>query len=322
MNKEEFNELVQLYLADELPDDRKTELENLKESNPEFRKEFNEFKKLFFTIGENKPSEYSDDLLVQSRQELMRSIRKEKMKPSFFERIIERFTVVSVSGIKFAAGTSAALLAGVLLGYIIFRPTLQTTVNNSPNGVMSIDQVIASNASIENVRLLETSPIEGKITITFEAAKPYTYTGSIGDKTAQRLLANVITKSDNPGVRIRSVKTLAESADKNIKPDAEIKEALINSLKSDANAGVRRTALETLRKYPYDEEIRDAVLYTLSRDQNSGIRVAAINTLAELKLEGVKFDSTVRNELNSKVKDEQNLFIKNLAKSLLKGDDL
>jgi hypothetical protein len=188
--------------------------------------------------------------------------------------------------------------------------------------VLSIDQLIASGVNIGNVRLADSSPLESKITITFEAAKPYTYSGNIEDITAQRLLANLITKSDNPGLKIQTVQTLAENVNGTFVPDESVKKALISSLKNDGNAGVRRSALNVLKKYPYDNEIRDVILYTLSHDENSGIRVAAINALAELKMEGVSFDTMVKDELNSKVKTEQNLFIKNLAESLLKGDDL
>ena len=135
-------------------------------------------------------------------------------------------------------------------------------------------------------------------------------------------MANLITESDNPGLKIQTVQTLADNVNKSFIPDETVKKALIASLKNDRNAGVRRSALAVLKKYPYDNEIRDVILYTLSHDENSGIRVSAINALAELKLDGLNFDSKVKEELTNKVKDEQNLFIKNLAESLLKGENL
>lgn len=322
MNKNEIIELMHLFCADELSDENKSELEKLIESSPEYKSEFEKIQKFYSTVAENKPVRISEEMLTQSRRELLRNIRKERFKPSLVDRLNEWLLGAAFSGYKFAAGTASALVVGILLGYFVFRPTLQATVDNNNNEVMSIDQVLSSSANIDNIRLTESSPLEGKITITFEAAKPYKYTGSIEDKSAQLLLANMMTKSENPGQRIKSVKKLAETVDGKLIPDLEVKKALISSLKNDNNAGVRRTALDVLKKYPYDDQIRDAILHTLSNDQNSGIRVAAINALAELKLEGVKFDSTVKNELTSKVKNEPNLFIKNLAESLLKGDDL
>jgi hypothetical protein len=322
MDKEKFTELTHLFFMEELSEDEKQSLLSIIESSPELKSEFESIKKMYKAFGEAKPKFFNENELIKSRQELLRTIRKERLKPTFADRLFSFIDSIRMSGVKLASSGAFVMLIGFFAGYLVFNPSIETLVENNPNEVVSVDQVLSSGVDINNIRLQENPASEGQVTITFQAAKPYTYTGGIEDKTVQRLLANLITTSENPGMRIQSVNKLSVKMESDFIPDPEVKSALITSLKKDDNVGVRKSALETLVKYKFDEDIRDALLFVLNNDQNSGLRILAINSLAELKLEGLEFDNTLKTELNKKVKEEPNLFIKNLAESLLMGEDI
>ena len=96
-----------------------------------------------------------------------------------------------------------------------------------------------------------------------------------------------------------------------------MKNALITALEVDENPAVRKEALNTLMKLPFDTDIRDAFLFVLSNDRNSGMRVAAINALAQLKIEGTSLDDKILNVLNSKAENDKSDFIRLRAASLV-----
>ena len=130
-------------------------------------------------------------------------------------------------------------------------------------------------------------------------------------------MAAALTKSDNAGVRIRTVNTISSQTSDVILRDPKIKVALINALKTDENDGVRREALNALMKYPYSEEIRDVFLFVLSNDHNPGLKVGAINALAKMKLEGRSIDNQLKNVIENELVDGENNFIKLRAASLI-----
>jgi HEAT repeat protein len=114
--------------------------------------------------------------------------------------------------------------------------------------------------------------------------------------------------------------TLAVKTESNFTPDDKVKKALITSLKIDENPGVRREALNVLKKFPKDEEIKEAFLYVLSNDRNSGLRVSAINALVDWKQEDISLDDEMRNILNKKAEADPNEYVRIRAASLLKED--
>ncbi|MBN1300073.1 MAG: HEAT repeat domain-containing protein [Melioribacteraceae bacterium] len=322
MEKKEFEEMLQLYFAGELSEREEIILMEYIDNSPDAGAEFEEMKKLFAALDNMKPAIDFDTVLSQSRAGLMRSIRQEKLKPGIFESLLDNLKHFQLSGYKLAASSAFTLALGLVIGYFIFNPSLSRIAENSRSDVISVDEILASGLNIGNIRYSDDLNGDNRITVAFETVKPYSYTGTYGDEAIQRLLAAVITRSDNPGLKIQTVNKLSKKVDENIIPDRAIKAALITSLKTDDNAGVRMAAFEALKKYPYDEELRDTYLYVLSHDDNSGLRVSAINALAGLRFEGIELDQKVKRELKQKTEVERNQFIKNVAESLLRGEEL
>ena len=55
-----------------------------------------------------------------------------------------------------------------------------------------------------------------------------------------------------------------------------MKAALLASVQTDKNDAVRRAALATLQKYPFDDQIQAAMLRVLQNDSNPALRIEAI----------------------------------------------
>jgi hypothetical protein len=320
MKEEKLNELIQLYVLDELTGSEKAEVEEYLKNSESARIELKKLQTLFSTFTDNRPSELNEDKLIASRQNVLRQIRIEESRESILTKIVRWLEQLTVSGYRLAASTVSAVLIGILLGYLFFSSEAIETPSNNSSESINIDNIVKSGGSLSNIRF-DADPVSGSIEISFNAVKSHTYKGSLDDEEVKYLLAAALLNNKNPGSRLRTVNTIVEQTAVIKDQDPKIKSALIKSLKSDANPAVRKAALAALKNYTYDEEIRDAILYVLSNDTNSGLRVNAINTLAGLKIEGISIDDKIKNELNKQLANEENGFIRYRAAALLEGED-
>jgi hypothetical protein len=252
---------------------------------------------------------------------VLRQIRIEGTRESLLEKLKGWLEQVNINGYKLAASTVSAVAAGILIGYFIFTGNpADITPSNSNVESVNIDQIVKSGGNLSNIRF-DTDPLNGNIEISFDAVKSLTYSGNMNDEVVKYLLTAALLNNKNPGARLRTVNAIVEQTAIAEHPDPKIKTALIKSLRSDSNPAVRKAALHALQNYKYDEEIRDAILYVLSNDTNSGLRVNAINALAGLKTEGISIDDKIKNELNKRIENEENGFIKYRAATLLEGEE-
>jgi hypothetical protein len=322
MNKEKFIEQAHLYLLDELGENEKTVLENIMLENDDLRAEFDSIKILYETIEQNKPDEVDEKLLTSARYSLMRKIRSESVEPSLKEKLVQLIRNIFIGNYKLAFGGAGIFIIGLFVGYIFFvsssadMPMITTSqpvdIDKVQNGVESGD------VEISNIRIPTNITGGGEIEISFDAVKPISYKGNTDDPFIQRLLASALVTEKNPGLRLRTINTIAtQLEDEKTKVDPKIKNALITALKVDSNPAVRREALNALAKFPFDEDVRDAYLFVLSNDNNSGMRVLAINALAQLKVEGNSLDEKIINVLNRKAENDESDFIRLRAASLI-----
>lgn len=222
----------------------------------------------------------------------------------------------------YALGISAFIMlaVGLAAGHLFFAGR-----SGTGNGMLSVVTEISSknagDVAISDVRFLGSGKESGEVSFTFNLIRRYEMSGSIDNADVQRVLAYALVNSDNPGVRLRSIGMLDVSP----KPDKEIEDALIRAVETDENAGVRREALLSLGKLPFDRKIRGALLYVLQNDKNPGMRVAAINSLAGKELENypdagaVKGDdSRLLDVLREKSTSDQNRYVRLKAADMLK----
>lgn len=318
MKNKNLTELLQLYVIGEISSEDKLTVENALLENDELKQDYEQLKKYYEAFTENRPAPISDSMVNSARTQLMRSLKAEADKVTFFDKAIEAVEDFMFGSYKIAFSSAATLVVGVFLGYFLFaRGPIETQFANSGR-MVDVDNLENSDLQISNIRLKSPFNDDGTIEFSFDAIKPISYTGNADDEMTRRLLAQALLTADNPGVRLRTVNTISMQAKKYFVPDSKVKTALIASLKVDNNAGVRREALNVLMRYPIDNEIRDAFLFVLQNDKNSGMRVAAINALVDWKQQGRFIDDEIRNVLNKKAETDQNDFIRIRAASLLK----
>ncbi|MFH1198201.1 MAG: HEAT repeat domain-containing protein [bacterium] len=318
MKNKEITELIQLYVVGEADEDEKIFVENAMLESNELREEYETIKKMYDAFSESRPAPISDRQVDKARTELMRSIRAEAHKASTIDKITEVIKDFLFGNYRLAFSSTATLIVGIFLGYFLFAKGPVENQMFNGNKMVDVDKIDESDLQISNIRLKSPFSDEGQIEFSFDAVKPISYTGNADDEFTRRLLAQALLTADNPGVRLKTVNTIAQQSRRNFIPDQKVKSALITTLKIDDNPGVRREALNVLLNYSLDDEIRDAFLFVLQNDKNSGMRVAAINALGDWKDQGRSIDNEIRNVLNKKVETDQNDFIRIRAASLLK----
>jgi hypothetical protein len=313
MNRDKLIELSYLYLLEELDDRSKVEFENALMQDDELKSEFENIKESVNTIRESKPALVSEQLLVNARQDLMREIRKQAVLELDNESIADRIKKYFFMNRRYVLGGLATFVFGVIFCYMLLVPRFNRQANQ-----LAIEPADKNDLKISNLQVTRPDSLSGDVEVKFDLTKPVKYRMKNESLATPNMLIASILGESNPGIRIRSVNTLAEKIkSEEFKLDRKIKEALITSMKKDNNPVVRKSALNVLSSYPLDEEIRDAFLFVLSNDRNSGMRVAAINSLADFKHKGQSFDEVIRKALNNKAATDENKFIRLRAASIL-----
>lgn len=320
MNKEKFIEQAQLYLMDELNQSEKIEFENLIMENDELKREFDSIKQMFESFTTSRPEEVDEKLLVSARNNLMRSIRNEAVKETASEKILKWLKNIFIVNYKLSFGSLTLVVIGVFVGYFLFYSSNQQIATVSKS--VDLDNLSQYETGVSNIRIPNPFLKGGEIEVIFGGTggtSPISYKGTADDPIIQRALATALVTQENPGLKLRTVNTLASTVQSDqFIPDPKVKSALITAMKNDKNPAVRREALNVLQKFSFDQEIRDAYLYVLSNDSNSGLRVAAINALANLKVQGNSLDEKIINVLNKKAENDDSDFIRLRAASLIK----
>jgi len=257
-----------------------------------------------------------DGALAEARNELHRALLKSRGGPIYkfhpSGRNLAPVPLYAVAVIAFAM-----LAIGGTTGYLYFDHQGKGT-----RAVISdLNSQNRSDVAIDDIRFISTDRATGEIQFSFDFIKRYEMKGSLDDHDVQKVLAYALGNSDNAGVRLKTVGFLDAAA--SAKPDNEIEGALLKAAKADNNAGVRREALLSLKKLPFDDEIKDGLLFVLQNDKNPGMRVLAINYLSEREMASISpgaksVDPKVLNVLKEKSLSDQNQYVRLKASDMLK----
>jgi hypothetical protein len=128
------------------------------------------------------------------------------------------------------------------------------------------------NDPVTHVQQVQPQP-GNRVTIVLQRVQQRTISGNRDDDGVRALLVGATKDASDPGVRMDSVEMLAGQTGQ------EIRNAIVNTIKSDPNAAVRLKAVETLRQFPNDAVTRDALEYALAHDQDAGVRTEAMDVL-------------------------------------------
>ncbi|HEX2960516.1 MAG TPA: HEAT repeat domain-containing protein [Ignavibacteriales bacterium] len=317
MEHEKFKEWIQLSIYDELSEEENLQLlSHLKNCN-ECSREFMEMNKLRQMIEKAKPAEIDEKTLLEARQDLRTALRMERNRKTFGEDIIDKVRSFLFLNYKAALGSAFTLVLGLAIGYMVFRPHTAPFTTDQIQPAINQQHQAQNDVKIDNLRFEDSDASDGQVEFSFDAVKPVHMKGNINDEAIQKVLARALVNESNDGMRLRTISTIAAHTGNDSTADPQIKSALITTLKSDNNPGVRREALLVLSRLKMDREIKNALLYTLANDKNAGLRIAAINSLQTESPEKLQKDQELIKVLKQKSQDDQNDYIRIRAKAVL-----
>lgn len=321
MNHKTYREWLQLFFADELNPEQKIELNEHLMGCEECRAEHDELQRLTMYLGDRGAGEPSEELLWEARRELREAIRHDTLAESIVTRLTQGVatSVTSSAGSRFAGSPgsthggwmgwfsgfrlamsgAAAIALGIFIGYLAFARSVTPTEVSFDSG--AVDGEIGG-PDIANVQFVDWDQRDGQIELQYDLVRPVRLRTNVEDDRVQRVLAHALATEDNAGVRLRAINALDARSSRQHGP--EVKTALVQSMKSDPNPGVRKEALRVLQDMPFDDEIKRACLFVLENDENAGMRVAAINLLSGARLAGYPVGQDVYDFLNTTLKEQ------------------
>ena len=261
--------------------------------------------------------EINDSILYQARQDLHKSIVNRISEKNIFTRFWEIVEGILFRNYKLVLTGAIAVIIGIGIGFLIFSNNLQNSDSVELSSVFANKNILpGEEIKFNNLHFIDSDASDGDVSFTFDAVKPVKVKGKLSDPLVQKVLAYSLVSEDNAGVKIRTVNAISEQAGQKIKPDNQVKSALITALKFDSNPGVRRQALLALQKFPFDKEIKEAFLFTLTNDKNAGLRIAAINSINPDNLDKITIDKNLLEILKQKINNDENEYIRLRAKAV------
>ncbi|HEY1252148.1 MAG TPA: HEAT repeat domain-containing protein [Thermoanaerobaculia bacterium] len=164
---------------------------------------------------------------------------------------------------------------------------------------------------------------DGRVGIGFDVTSRHTVVGRPDDPEVARLLAYMVSKNaETAGEKSRAIEVLSEhfgsAAGSTAPVSPEILAALSNTLRKDANPGVRKKAADALASFPMSPEIRAVFLEALRSDKNPAVRLVAVDALAAAAKQAP--DENTIQSLREKAADPQeNNFVRAKAANALKA---
>jgi anti-sigma factor RsiW len=132
---------------------------------------------------------------------------------------------------------------------------------------------VASDNVFSTVRSVQPDST-GHVQIVLDETRRKVVSGGMDDQNIQRILL-AGSHEDNPAVRVESVDLLKDRCSASV----EVRDALLNVLSNDGNAGVRLKALEGLKPLAADPQVRKTLSQVLLADDNPAVRMQAVDLL-------------------------------------------
>jgi len=307
MEHDKYKEMMVLYSYNELSKDERSEFERHLLGCNSCREELEELKKFHELIKTNAVEELDEDTLFESRQELLAEIRKLNRKKFQFSRIWEYFTTPTSGSLRFAYTLASATIIFAVGYFMLFKST--TSKGQVTNDIAKVE------SSITNLEFINSDFEKGDVEITYDQITPMKVKGNVNEAEIQKVLAQSLIDSENPGTRLKTVSAIL--SEKGARTSNMFKEALIKAMMYDDNPGVRKEAMNALCNLQFDDQIRDAMIHVLQSDKNSGLRIQAINCLdVKSDLQKITDPNTI-NMLKKKMEEDENSYVKLRAKTIL-----
>lgn len=295
---------ITLYVYDELGDDARYELEQHVSRCADCAAELKNVREFRSQMSSFPVLEPSPNLLASSRMRLQEALESVEQKRGWF------FDPAAwLRQFKFSPALATALL---IVGFAVgVGTTWKIASGERPTGGgIAVNPSQPNEASIAGIRDISQQPGSNNVKITYDTVVPQSAEGSLNDARIQQLLLFAARNNfnSNSGVRVDSVDLLSKKPD-----DANIRKALIVSLLTDSNPGVRLKAMDALGPWVREDvDVRNAMLEALRRDKNLGVRAEALHLL-----QAVRADSSVRMVLQQLSRTDENEFIRRQSGRIL-----
>ena len=212
--------------------------------------------------------EPSPALLRACRESLAERLKNEaapmavEPKVGWWDRFIDLITMPA--NMMRPAGAVALIAVGFLGARVV--PGFG---GGSSFGEMSLADVGSS-----RVRSVEPGS-DGRIHIVLDETRQRSVEGRMDDAAIRELLL-AATKDPSDGLRAETVALLTTRTQ-----TADVRNALVYTVRNDQNAGVRLKALEGLKAFVGESDVRSALADVLSSDSNPAMRIRAIDLLVQ-----------------------------------------
>ena len=222
---------------------------------------------------------------------------------------------------------AAALLLAAGLGYLAARAVpskAAPAIASAPAPVRAAASAVPDLQSGPRLSNVSYQPADkdGRVGIAFDVTARRTVVGRPDEPEVARLLAYMVsTNAETAGEKSRAIELVsghfgATTGSAPVSP--EILAALSNTLRKDANPGVRKKAADALATFPMSPEIRTVFLEALRTDKNPAVRLVAVDALAAAAKQAP--DANTIQSLREKAADPQeNNFVRAKAASALKA---
>ena len=141
-------------------------------------------------------------------------------------------------------------------------------------GASSFGEMSLADVGSSRVRSVEPGS-DGRIHIVLDETRQRSVEGRMDDAAIRELLL-AATKDPSDGLRAETVALLTTRTQ-----TADVRNALLYTVRNDQNAGVRLKALEGLKAFVGESDVRGALADVLSSDSNPAMRIRAIDLLVQ-----------------------------------------
>lgn len=263
--------------------------------------------------------EFRRQTLALLESELLRQrVRPLRPRPRFASPLLRAAALLLAAATGYFAaraipGKSAPVVAGT-------APVVAKSAAPAPAAASAFPDLQAE-PRLSNVSY-QPADKNGRVGIGFDVTSRHTIVGRPDDPEVAKLLAYMMSKNaENAGEKSRAIEVVSEhfgAAAGNAPVSPEILAALSNTLRKDANPGVRKKAADALAGFPITPEIRAVFLEALRSDKNPAVRLVAVDALAAAAKQAP--DATTIQSLREKAADPQeNGFVRAKAANALKA---
>ena len=215
-----------------------------------------------------------EDLLADSRRELMRTIHLERAEHvaggGWWNRFWEGLGTMRL------AWQPTAAMALLVLGFYAGRAVPPSTIGFFSTQSGAREASLAELPVVADIESVRMNTEQDRVEIVVEQITRRTISGAPHDPEISALLLSTMREYPTSGVRLDTLDVLTPRA-----ADGDVRRALREAMIEDSNPGVRLKAFAALKPHRRDPEVRDAFLKVLMGDENPGMRVEAIDVLTE-----------------------------------------